>query len=334
MPRSTRHRDETPACPVCGYDQSGFISSWRDTCPLAGSCSECGAHIEWREVFRPDLYAQRSYAEHPDARMPRDAFRSARRAFRPGSLWRWIPRSQPLALRRLLLSGAIGAAVMAVVVPAILIGATIGGLYAAYAQRSPHQTGLPSGLPVVNLPSGAVSNAVVYQLIYRSYQKPLPYIEDYFRNEADFGESAFPIIFLFHISGVVVAAFWALLARHRGVQLHHILRFAVFTSIPLLLLANIDLARHCFAALFWYDPQGFFAWMEPIHDNLEIVFLATLAIAALWLWRAWVLFLTRYLRARRPLLTVVVYGIVALLLLPAVLVGLPTILEWTTLLDP
>ncbi len=37
-------------CPRCDYDLRGLASTWRDRCPLASVCSECGLLVEWSEV--------------------------------------------------------------------------------------------------------------------------------------------------------------------------------------------------------------------------------------------------------------------------------------------
>lgn len=38
-------------CPRCGYDQRGAIVTWTETCPLEGTCSECGLKFEWPELL-------------------------------------------------------------------------------------------------------------------------------------------------------------------------------------------------------------------------------------------------------------------------------------------
>jgi hypothetical protein len=40
-------------CPRCGYDLRGEAAAWRDACPLAGTCPECGLAFAWREIFVP-----------------------------------------------------------------------------------------------------------------------------------------------------------------------------------------------------------------------------------------------------------------------------------------
>lgn len=48
---------ETPqaACPRCGYDFSGLIASWLQSCPLRSTCSECGLDFDCGRVLSPQL---------------------------------------------------------------------------------------------------------------------------------------------------------------------------------------------------------------------------------------------------------------------------------------
>jgi hypothetical protein len=39
------------ACPICGYDQRGAVAAWTDSCPLEGTCSECGHVFEWAALL-------------------------------------------------------------------------------------------------------------------------------------------------------------------------------------------------------------------------------------------------------------------------------------------
>lgn len=45
---------ERPGCPRCGYDLRGAVESWSESCPLAGTCSECGLAFEWANALRAD----------------------------------------------------------------------------------------------------------------------------------------------------------------------------------------------------------------------------------------------------------------------------------------
>lgn len=51
-------------CPKCGYDQSGAIATWAASCPIVGTCPECGIRFNWKDVFNPGWQDLRWYAEH------------------------------------------------------------------------------------------------------------------------------------------------------------------------------------------------------------------------------------------------------------------------------
>jgi len=57
-----------PSCPRCGYDQSGAIASWNTdasaSCPLRGTCSECGLTFWWHDVIHADRLIVRGFVEH------------------------------------------------------------------------------------------------------------------------------------------------------------------------------------------------------------------------------------------------------------------------------
>lgn len=289
------------ACPVCGYDQSGLIASWADTCPLRGACSECGSAIDLSELHRPDLFEETHYFEHPRSGSIRDLIKTVRRAFFPGVLWAWVPRSQPLALRRLLTVSGVGIFIIALIAVLIMPLLGLGALYALYYSAPAATAGSLGG----------------------SYD-PLPYAWNYINNEMYLDTSMWIVVLAFHATTVLVAAAWALLARSRGVRLGHIARFALLTPIPLSVLIVFDSMFYAAEAVYSYDSYylgtGSVGWLGVILDIaytdkiVGVVLLASLA----WFWHAWVMFMMRYLRASRPRLTVLVYGLISLLLFPFV----------------
>ncbi len=53
-----------PTCPTCGYDQSGLIATWDTSCPLAGTCTECGSELDFVEMLHTKPIRFWWYAEH------------------------------------------------------------------------------------------------------------------------------------------------------------------------------------------------------------------------------------------------------------------------------
>lgn len=51
-------------CPRCGYDLTGVIESWNDSCPVQGTCSECGLTFTSCDIFSDRLVGPRWSFEH------------------------------------------------------------------------------------------------------------------------------------------------------------------------------------------------------------------------------------------------------------------------------
>lgn len=156
------------------------------------------------------------------------------------------------------------------------------------------------------------------------YYDPLSYTRHVLPSDLYFDGSIWIVATVFHATTVCVAGAWALLARSRGVRLLHIVRFALLTPIPLSLLVVVDSTLYTVQAVHYYDMyylgKGSTAWLGLF---IDFAFTNTLITTALlitlaWFWHAWVMFMTRYLHAARPRLTVLAYGLISLLLLPFV----------------
>lgn len=52
MPTPTPTGTIPPSCPACRYDLSGTCATWVNSCPLSGTCPECGLSFPWRDRFR------------------------------------------------------------------------------------------------------------------------------------------------------------------------------------------------------------------------------------------------------------------------------------------
>lgn len=90
-----------PSCPRCGYNQTGLVESWTDSCPLEGVCSECGLILEWRRVLNP-VYGQPQWFVENIARPPwRTWLSTGVRALWPPRFWRDVRIEYPIQGRRL-----------------------------------------------------------------------------------------------------------------------------------------------------------------------------------------------------------------------------------------
>ncbi|MCC7388428.1 MAG: hypothetical protein IT431_06630 [Phycisphaerales bacterium] len=93
-----------PICPRCAYDLSGIVESWKDTCPLAGTCSECGLTVAWRDVIAGPLRLPRWSFEHATSnRVVPAFFCTLGMVLVPTRLWRGLRLEMRFAHHRLML---------------------------------------------------------------------------------------------------------------------------------------------------------------------------------------------------------------------------------------
>jgi hypothetical protein len=90
-----------PACPRCAYDLSGAVATWDASCPLTGTCSECGLGFSWPDIFHISA-ASPWYIEDGRA-SPRRFLLTSLAAFRPRLLWRECNRRLESRLHRVAL---------------------------------------------------------------------------------------------------------------------------------------------------------------------------------------------------------------------------------------
>jgi hypothetical protein len=118
----------TPACPRCGYDQSGAIAAWERSeppaCPLEGVCSECGLEFAWRDVLNPRFHDLARFFERARNRLVAAFFTTWLRALRPRRFWSWIRMEHPTRAGRMALVVAIGVALVAAIAAAFVAAIT------------------------------------------------------------------------------------------------------------------------------------------------------------------------------------------------------------------
>ncbi len=102
----------TPACPRCGYDQSGVVATWQHACPLRGTCSECGEAFAWADIFNPGRRTLRGFFEHArgTGRTLWWAFTTLWLTLRPWTFWRRVGADEYPLRRRAILWPIVAAA--------------------------------------------------------------------------------------------------------------------------------------------------------------------------------------------------------------------------------
>jgi len=91
-------------CPRCGYNQRGAMATWdeKGSCPLKGTCAECGLTFLWIEMFEPERVPPRWCIEHTDAsRFPIAMFMTCFHSLRPWRFWSRLKMSHEVCRRRL-----------------------------------------------------------------------------------------------------------------------------------------------------------------------------------------------------------------------------------------
>lgn len=96
-------RDRLTTCPRCGYDLSGVVAAWRESCPMVGTCSECGLGLDWGETLNPMLRMPKWFVENRKSVAWRGAMRTLPRALLPWRFWGAVRMSFPVAPRRIAL---------------------------------------------------------------------------------------------------------------------------------------------------------------------------------------------------------------------------------------
>lgn len=102
-PDISSENKSTSRCPRCGYDVRGVIDTWSDSCPLLGTCSECGLEYQWSQVLHPEKYEPLWCVEFLGAGpMWRSAIKTYRRSFLPWRFWQELKMEHDVRWRRLL----------------------------------------------------------------------------------------------------------------------------------------------------------------------------------------------------------------------------------------
>src|SRR4051812_42242580 len=97
-----------PMCPRCGYDLSGAIATWTETCPLNGLCTECGLTFENRMVLNERLRRQARFFEVAMSSLTRACITTGQAALWPWKFWRWVMMEHEVRYGRMLVGVGVG----------------------------------------------------------------------------------------------------------------------------------------------------------------------------------------------------------------------------------
>lgn len=120
----------SPICPRCAYNLSGIVESWQDSCPLEGTCSECGLTFGWRDIIAGPLRLPRWSFEHATANRLLPTFLGTLcRTLVPGRLWRDLRLEMRISQGRLIAFALLGLITCKAVGVLILGGTALGAPY-------------------------------------------------------------------------------------------------------------------------------------------------------------------------------------------------------------
>lgn len=78
-------------CPRCGYDLTGAVAAWRESCPLESLCPECGIRTESRRLMVRRRFHRTWLPEHcSPLRLPFAILWTLGIAWWGPRLWRWV----------------------------------------------------------------------------------------------------------------------------------------------------------------------------------------------------------------------------------------------------
>jgi len=95
-------------CPSCGYDLRGVVSSWSESCPLEGVCSECGYAFRWGALLDPPFRIAITLYDRPGRLSIFNLLHSLLLCYRPWRLWQEAREVDVFCLRRTLVVASVG----------------------------------------------------------------------------------------------------------------------------------------------------------------------------------------------------------------------------------
>lgn len=284
----------TPICSRCGYDLSGIPPTWTESCPLQGTCSECGLGFAWADIHDPEHFAPKWSFEHATTRRVQRFLATTLVAFRPARLWRSMTMDAPFMFNRLGLYAAL-----LLVLAYLVTAAASWGIMRTYTGPA----------PMLAIELEMIVNALIW---------PIP----------SQGTARFMVA---PMTGATVALLlWCLLipipflVLARSFAAAKCRRAHLFRAWALFL--PIACAIPCVSALFWTLQILAWSWSSWISNALYFVaiwsYLLVIPLFA-WIVRWWLLFVRHYLRLDHPKAVASLMILTSFLLAVAIVIWVP-----------
>lgn len=306
-------------CPRCGYDLRGAIAAWSDSCPLNGTCAECGLAFEWAELLSATVRKPAWCVEYAANRwaVPWRCVKTLTMTFWPWGFWKSLKMTHDPRWRRL---SAFFFLIVAVCYIAFAISSgVVGFAHSAEIKRNP-SVSTTVGTPTVVLrcvlsPFSRYSPGIV---------KGSTWSEPYWSPYEIFGSTwelvcsggiGFAIAQVTTAFGFVILPVSRRIARVRWAHIFRVAVYAVGLTVPMVVLNCVLVVTEDIAYQTSYNGP-----LSSVAE-LGIPVAGVLPMLAHILW--WSIATSRYLRMARGLLVgslVAVIGLaVPLLVLTAAL---------------
>ncbi|MCZ6834724.1 MAG: hypothetical protein O7G85_03025 [Planctomycetota bacterium] len=268
-------------CPRCGYDLRGAIETWKEACPLHGTCTECGLAFAWAELLsrhvRLALWCVEFAQDFGEYR--RRFERTALKSFQPWRFWRELRLAHEPRIARLTLYG-----MLLIVVVWLLVMVGQGTLAGSFWY---HQNFFPSGTPNTSgyafvircmlLPSSETSLGFVSS---PGWTSPLPAPSDFLLECLD-DEWDIPIFLsVYSLIAPLVFLVLPVTMRMAKVRRVHVYRIFVYG----LLFSTLALSLHILARVLPELQYRFIpTWISIVFDWLaRISLVAFLPLMMIW----------------------------------------------------
>ncbi len=244
MPTGVSSQSQRPHCPRCGYDQTGLIESWKESCPLIATCAECGYGFDPADAIYPTRRRLPWLYEHAKHWWSaRSAIKTLVMLAWPPAFWRRVRPEHEVRPRAIL---AFFVLPYLVLIPLLCL---IGVVSRIMWQR---QTGLWNGGLPTPWPESVWEGCTEF---LASFGTPTPYMQAFYATQAG------GMLLMLAICWLPSAcAFLVLSSERSGTPLRrvHLVRVLAYSATPFLF-APVVIG-------FWSMMRG---WYEIIYDLLS-----------------------------------------------------------------
>ncbi len=286
-------------CPRCGYDQSGEIARWTDSCPVEGLCTECGLRFGWFDVYFPTRRLAATF-ENAERRLARAWVRTVHDSIATPRLFKRLKMHHPIAVGRLMVYAAILCAVPSLLNLVCTLNADVlnvawGWFLIDFGWGGPHRTMYVESIVQKYIPWSIKRDPFLERIVLAL----VPVIEPSMATRRDHT--------LYPVDGVLFIAMWFLFTplcfpilrqtlRRVRVRVAHIGRLGVYAATGLVLAVSLQILLDW---LIQSDESQYFSGNGEILSQLSENSRLAVGLCAVWQIWFWSWAGHRYLRLPR-----------------------------------